>query len=190
MALAASGCDGAIVLHHKPRLLSDNDPSYIAGELTEYIEANKMSRVRDAPMPTSGAVGQEYALLRAALGEDLRRLSQIQSVERKIAAKRGMIARYRDWITGALAAERPAQDEALSGHAFRHGRGMILHHWPHRHTGTKVADWNRSSGSGTRPVQYSKGRSARCSVNSNFCSAPRNHLRCECLPISPSSACN
>jgi hypothetical protein len=52
-------------------------------------------------MPTSGAVGQEYALLRAALGEDLRRLSQIQSVERKIAAKRGMIARYRDWITGA-----------------------------------------------------------------------------------------
>lgn len=67
-----------------------------------------------APMPTSGAVGQEYALLRAALGEDLRRLSQIQSVERKIAAKRGMIARYRDWITGALAAERPAQDDIVT----------------------------------------------------------------------------
>lgn len=33
-----SSCDGATVLH-KPRLLSDNGPSYIAGELAEYIEA-------------------------------------------------------------------------------------------------------------------------------------------------------
>ena len=49
MALAASGCDHATV-QHKPRLLSDNGPSYIAGELAEYIEANKMSHVRGAPM--------------------------------------------------------------------------------------------------------------------------------------------
>lgn len=61
-----------------------------------------------APMPTTGAVGQEYALLRAALGEDLRRLSLIQSLERKIAAKREMLPRYRDWVAGALAAERAA----------------------------------------------------------------------------------
>jgi putative transposase len=40
MALAASGCDMRTVLH-KPRLLSDNGPSYIAGELAEYIEANR-----------------------------------------------------------------------------------------------------------------------------------------------------
>ena len=32
LALAASGCDQAHV-HHRPRLLSDNGPSYIAGEL-------------------------------------------------------------------------------------------------------------------------------------------------------------
>ena len=49
MALAASGCDSATVLH-KPRLLSDNGPSYIAGELAEYIEALKMSHVRGAPL--------------------------------------------------------------------------------------------------------------------------------------------
>ncbi len=49
LALAASGCDHATVLH-KPRLLSDNGPSYIAGELAEYIEANKMSHVCGAPM--------------------------------------------------------------------------------------------------------------------------------------------
>ena len=42
MALAASGCDQANV-HHKPRLLSDNGPSYIAGELADYIQANRMS---------------------------------------------------------------------------------------------------------------------------------------------------
>ena len=47
-ALAASGCDSATVLH-KPRLLSDNGPSYIAGELAEYIEAQKMTHVRGAP---------------------------------------------------------------------------------------------------------------------------------------------
>ena len=48
-ALKSSGCDNATVLH-KPRLLSDNGPSYIAGELAEYIKARKMSHVRGAPM--------------------------------------------------------------------------------------------------------------------------------------------
>src|SRR5690606_8934235 len=49
MALAASGCDQAHV-HHKPRLLSDNGPCYIASELADYIEAQAMSHVRGAPM--------------------------------------------------------------------------------------------------------------------------------------------
>jgi transposase InsO family protein len=49
LAFAACGCEGATVLH-KPRLLSDNGPSYIAGELVEYIEANKLSHVRGAQM--------------------------------------------------------------------------------------------------------------------------------------------
>ena len=48
LAFKASGCDSATVLH-KLRLLSDNSPSYIAGELAEYIEANQMSHVRGAP---------------------------------------------------------------------------------------------------------------------------------------------
>lgn len=47
LALSASGCDSATVLH-KPKLLSDNGPSYIAGELAEYIKANKTSHVRGA----------------------------------------------------------------------------------------------------------------------------------------------
>ena len=36
-------------VHHKPRLLSDNGPCYIAGELAKYIEAQRMSHVRGAP---------------------------------------------------------------------------------------------------------------------------------------------
>jgi len=48
LALAASGRDQAHV-HHRPRLLSDNGPSYIAGELADYIKAQRMSHVRGAP---------------------------------------------------------------------------------------------------------------------------------------------
>jgi Transposase and inactivated derivatives len=49
MALAASGCD-QVHVHHKPRLLSDNGPCYIASELADYIQTNRMSHVRGAPM--------------------------------------------------------------------------------------------------------------------------------------------
>ena len=48
LALQASGCDQAHI-QHKPRLLSDNGPSYIAGELADYIKSNQMSHVRGAP---------------------------------------------------------------------------------------------------------------------------------------------
>ncbi|WP_346034129.1 IS3 family transposase [Erythrobacter westpacificensis] len=65
MALAASGCDHANVLH-KPRLLSDNGPSYIAGELAEYIEANRMSHVRGAPFhpQTQGKIERWHQTLK------------------------------------------------------------------------------------------------------------------------------
>ncbi len=48
MALEASGCDKAHVMH-KPRLLSDNGASYISGDLKDYIKDNGMSHVRGAP---------------------------------------------------------------------------------------------------------------------------------------------
>jgi putative transposase len=65
MALAASGCDQAHV-HHKPRLLSDNGPSYIAGELAEYIEAQRMNHVRGAPFhpPTQGKIERWHQTLK------------------------------------------------------------------------------------------------------------------------------
>ena len=48
MALQASGCDQANVVH-KPRLLSDNGSSYIAGDLAEWMESKDMKHVRGAP---------------------------------------------------------------------------------------------------------------------------------------------
>ncbi|AJE45745.1 Homeodomain-like domain-containing protein [Celeribacter indicus] len=48
LALQASGCDQATVVH-KPRLLSDNGASYISVELAEWLEDQKMEHVRGAP---------------------------------------------------------------------------------------------------------------------------------------------
>ena len=48
LALAASGCDQAIV-QHKPRLLSDNGSCCISADLAEWMEEKKMEHVRGAP---------------------------------------------------------------------------------------------------------------------------------------------
>ncbi|WP_295317715.1 IS3 family transposase [Roseobacter sp.] len=48
MALEASGCDHATVVH-KPRLLSDNGSSYIAGDLADWLDDHGMEHVRGAP---------------------------------------------------------------------------------------------------------------------------------------------
>ena len=48
MALQASGCDQATVLH-KPRLLSDNGVSDISDELTDLLEEQQMEHVGGAP---------------------------------------------------------------------------------------------------------------------------------------------
>lgn len=67
-----------------------------------------------APMPTEGPVASEYQQLLAALGIDLNQLRSIESVERKVEAKRSMIDRYRPWVEGALAADQGAQDEIVT----------------------------------------------------------------------------
>jgi putative transposase len=48
MAIAETGTDQVIV-KHRPRLLSDNGPCYISGELKEYLEEQKMDHTRGAP---------------------------------------------------------------------------------------------------------------------------------------------
>jgi putative transposase len=48
LALAASGRDRARV-RHRPRLLSDNGPSYVATDLAEWLDENGIEHVRGAP---------------------------------------------------------------------------------------------------------------------------------------------
>ncbi|SFU15196.1 Integrase core domain-containing protein [Sedimentitalea nanhaiensis] len=48
LALEASGCDRATVVH-KPRLLSDNGSSYVAADQADYLDGKGMDHVRGAP---------------------------------------------------------------------------------------------------------------------------------------------
>ena len=48
LALLASGLERANVAH-RPRLLSDNGPSYISGDLAEWLDDRSMDHVRGAP---------------------------------------------------------------------------------------------------------------------------------------------
>jgi len=48
LALAASGCGSARVVH-RPRLLSDNGASYVAGDLARWLEGKGIAHIRGAP---------------------------------------------------------------------------------------------------------------------------------------------
>ena len=48
LALEASGCD-QVAVRHRPRLLSDNGASYVAGDLAEWLDDKGMGHVRGAP---------------------------------------------------------------------------------------------------------------------------------------------
>lgn len=48
LAIKASGCD-QVDVRHRPRLLSDNGASYIAGELADWLNDKGMDHVRGAP---------------------------------------------------------------------------------------------------------------------------------------------
>jgi transposase InsO family protein len=65
IALAASGCGSAKVVH-KPRLLSDNGSSYIAGDLAEYLKGKGMKHIRGAPMhpQTQGKIERWHQTLK------------------------------------------------------------------------------------------------------------------------------
>ncbi len=66
LALAASGLDKATVAH-RPRLLSDNGASYIAGDLVEWLTAKKMEHVRGAPYhpQTQGKIERWHQTLKS-----------------------------------------------------------------------------------------------------------------------------
>ena len=65
LALRASGCDRAKVAH-RPRLLSDNGPSYISADLAEWLSTKGMDHVRGAPLhpQTQGKIERWHQTLK------------------------------------------------------------------------------------------------------------------------------
>lgn len=57
--------------------------------------------------------GPAYDLMRAALVEDMRRLHDIQSIERKIELKRELLPVYAPYVEGVLSAGNGAEDDVL-----------------------------------------------------------------------------
>ncbi|MCW8207623.1 terminase [Verminephrobacter aporrectodeae subsp. tuberculatae] len=65
-------------------------------------------------VPAGGELeGSVYELMQAQLYEHRRTLKNIQSIERKIEAKRVFLPVYDDWVNGALAGDTGAQDIVL-----------------------------------------------------------------------------
>lgn len=74
------------------------------------VLAEKAAEQNGAGLP---ATGTAYALMMAALVQDLRRLKDIQSIQSKTVVKAEMVGTYQDYLDGVLAGNSGAQDEVL-----------------------------------------------------------------------------
>lgn len=75
------------------------------------VTAATVAAASAAANPLRHATGHELML--AQLAEHKRALKQIQSIERKADAKRGMLPDYAAWVEGVLAADTGVQDEVF-----------------------------------------------------------------------------
>lgn len=74
----------------------------------------RLQATKDAAAGTpSRPTGDSYKLHEAAIIEDTRRLHDIQSIERKIEAKRELLPNYEGYVKGVLEAASGQQDEVL-----------------------------------------------------------------------------
>ena len=64
------------------------------------------------PDPESPA-GQEYAVLRAVLHDNLRKLQDVESHEARIPMKESFMLEFVPWVEGVVKADKPVQDEVL-----------------------------------------------------------------------------
>ena len=76
------------------------------------LRALAANRVADGAEPPP-AHANAYELMLMQLAEHRRRLKQVQSIERKIEAKRTMLPEYMPWVQGVLQADAGGQDDVL-----------------------------------------------------------------------------
>lgn len=65
-----------------------------------------------APDPKSPA-GEQYAILRAVLHDNLRKLQDVESHEARIPMKLDFMREFAPWVKGVIDADKPVQDEIL-----------------------------------------------------------------------------
>jgi hypothetical protein len=80
----------------------------------KHLQRKLAAAATAAAAPGTELQGSAYQLMLAQLAEHRRQLKDIQSVERKIEAKRAFLPVYDDWIDGALTAGTGAQDLVLT----------------------------------------------------------------------------
>lgn len=78
------------------------------------VHAQKAALAAAAQNPHGEMQGGPYELMQAQLHEHMRTLKGIQSVERKVAAKRTMLADYEPYLDGVLQADTGVPDVVLS----------------------------------------------------------------------------
>lgn len=76
--------------------------------------AGKLAPAAADPSARAPAANNEYRLQLVRLGVDLRRLREIQSVERKIELKRELLPEYMPWVEGVLAGDSGVEDDVLT----------------------------------------------------------------------------
>ncbi len=79
-----------------------------------HLQAKQAAIASASTTAGSELQGSAYQLMLAQLAEHRRALKDIQSVERKIEAKRGFLPIYDDWVNGALAHGQGGQDLVLT----------------------------------------------------------------------------
>jgi len=89
-ALAITGID-QLRVKHRPRLLSDNDPAYLSGELREYLGERGMAHTRRAPYhpQTQGKIERYHRTMKNVV-----KLQHYYFTEELKAALRDFVAYY------------------------------------------------------------------------------------------------
>jgi len=113
----------------------------------------KLATLASASAPLGGELqGSAYELVLIQLAEHRRSLKAIQSIERKIEAKRQFLPDYDAWIDGALAGGRGAQDQVLTTvliwhiDAGNYGRALQIAQYAVRHGLSPPDQYDRSLG--------------------------------------------
>jgi hypothetical protein len=151
LALAASGLD-QVKVRHRPRLLSDNGSSYIAGDLAEWLEDKGMTHIRGAPRhpQTQGKIERWHQTLKNRILLEHHYLPG--ALEEQVGA---FVEHYNHAApTRACATSRPADVYFGRGEAILAERERI------KHRRLKLGRWHFLEGR-EHPIEK---RSARQSV--------------------------